>query len=281
MKCASLSNPLFCAFCRWIATAHRKERITMNKKNNQTPPPKVNRALYVVSVALLFVVAVIIAVMGSAGKKAAPKAQNDDRTPISTDKTDTTEKIPDTYRPQTEPYTPDTGKIPETDAKAPDDSKAPVSLPAPTLSLPANGIMTKSHSTDIQVYSQTMGDYRVHRGIDISTAIGESVYAAADGKVTEISNDPLYGITVAISHSGDMTTYYKNLDEDLAESIEIGYSIKCGEVIGVVGDSAMVEIAEEPHLHFEVSVAGRSVDPTEYLDESALVSLSQNVNYES
>ena len=101
----------------------------MNKKNNQTPPPKVNRALYVVSVALLFVVAVIIAVMGSAGKKADQKLNNNDQTPISTDKTDTTEKIPDTYRPQTEPYTPDTDKSPETDIKTPDDSKAPVSLP--------------------------------------------------------------------------------------------------------------------------------------------------------
>ena len=78
-----------------------------------------------------------------------------------------------------------------------------------------------------------------------------------------------------------MTTHYKNLDADLAESIKVGHVVKCGEVIGVVGDSAMVEIAEEPHLHFEVSVAGRSVDPLEYLDESALVSLSQNVNYES
>ncbi len=253
----------------------------MNKKNNQNPAPKVNRALYVVSVALLFVLAVIIAVMGSAGKKADPKPQNDDQPPVSTDEADTTEKTPDTYRPQTEPYTPDTDRTPTTDSKTPDDSKAPVSLPAPTLALPAKGVLTKSHSMDVQVYSQTMGDYRVHRGIDISTALGEAVTAAADGKVTEIKNDPLYGVTVVISHSGDMTTYYKNLDADLAENIKAGYSVKCGEVIGVVGDSAMVEIAEEPHLHFEVSVAGRAVDPIEYLDESALVSLTQEVNYES
>ena len=43
----------------------------------------------------------------------------------------------------------------------------------------------------------------------------------------------------------------------------------------------MVEIAEEPHLHFEVSIAGKSVDPVEYLDESALVSLTREINYES
>lgn len=281
MKRSSLSNPFFASSADEQPQRIGKERITMNKKNNQSTPPKVNRALYVVSVALLFVVAVIIAVMGSAGKKADPKTKNDDQPPVSTDKADITEKIPDTYRPQTEPYTPDTDKSPETEQNVPDSKKEPVSLPTPSLLLPTNGILTKSHSTDIQVYSQTMGDYRVHKGIDISTAIGESVYAAADGKVTEILNDPLYGITVVISHNGDMTTHYKNLDADLAESIKVGRVVKCGEVIGVVGDSAMVEIAEEPHLHFEVSVAGRSVDPLEYLDESALVSLSQNVNYES
>ncbi len=252
----------------------------MNKKNNQNTAPKVNKALYVVTVALLFVVAVIIAVMGSAGKRAEKKPENDTvLPPASTDAPET--KLPDTYRPQTEPYTPDTQKTPTDTEKSPEESKAPVSLPAPTLILPANGILTKSHSMDIQVYSQTMGDYRVHRGIDISTAIGESVLAAADGKVIEVKNDPLYGITVGIAHSGDTVTYYKNLDADLAENIEAGYEIDCGEIIGVVGDSAMVEVAEEPHLHFEVHVGGKAVDPVEYLDEAALVSLSETVNYES
>ena len=256
----------------------------MNKKNTPNTAPKINRALYVVTVALLFVVAVIIAVMGS-GKRADPKPQQDDQPPVSTDGTGT-EKTPDTYRPQTEPYTPSTDRTPDTQSKTPDNSKTPddkkpTSLPAPALMLPASGILTKSHSMDVQVYSQTMGDYRVHCGIDISTALGASVLAAADGTVTEIKNDPLYGVTVAISHEGEMVTYYKNLDEDLAQDVKLGSTVKCGQTIGVVGDTAMVEIAEEPHLHFEVSVAGKAVDPTEYLDESALVSLTQEINYES
>ena len=108
-----------------------------------------------------------------------------------------------------------------------------------------------------------------------------AVTAAADGTVSEITNDPLYGVTVAISHDGEMVTYYKNLDADLAQDVKLGSTVKCGQTIGVVGDTAMVEIAEEPHLHFEVSVAGKAVDPTEYLDESALVSLTKEINYES
>ena len=260
--------------------ASEKERITMNKKNTPKTAPKVNRALYVVTVALLFVVAVIIAVMGS-GKRADPVPKTNDQSQSSTESTDVTEKTPDTYHPQVDTSSPDTSEAPDTQSKTPDDEKEPVSLPAPTLTLPASGILTKSHSMDVQVYSQTMGDYRVHCGIDISTALGATVTAAADGKVTEIVNDPLYGVTVAISHDGEMVTYYKNLDADLAEDVTPGSEIKCGQTIGVVGDTAMVEIAEEPHLHFEVSVAGRSVDPVEYLDESALVSLTQEINYES
>ena len=254
----------------------------MNKSNNQSTPPKVNKALYVVTVALLFVVAVIIAVMGSAGKKAERKNSDTLSPSVTTDMPapDIT-NTPDTYRPETDPTFPGTQNPPEADKKPVDDGKAPASLPAPTLILPANGILTKSHSMDIQVYSQTMGDYRVHCGIDISTALGESVVAAADGVVSEIKNDPLYGVSVAITHDGDMTTYYKNLDPDLAESIKVGYEIDCGEIIGVVGDSAMVEVAEEPHLHFEVFVGGKSVDPAEHLDKAALVSLGAAEIHES
>ena len=252
----------------------------MNKKNSPRSASKINGALYVVTVALLFVIAVIIAVMGS-GKKATKAPQTDDPPSATTADRDTTEKAPDTYRPKVEQDTPDTKKPIDTKDQTPEESKAPASLPAPDLMLPTSGILTKSHSTDVQVYSQTMGDYRVHCGIDISTALGESVLAAADGKVVEIRNDPLYGITVAISHDGEMVTYYKNLDADLAESVEVGADVRCGQIIGVVGDSAMVEIAEEPHLHFEVSVSGKSVDPFEYLDESALVSLTTEENYES
>ena len=52
------------------------------------------------------------------------------------------------------------------------------------ISLPASGIIAKGHDATIQVWSETMGDYRVHLGIDIATAEGAPVYAAADGVVS-------------------------------------------------------------------------------------------------
>ena len=88
------------------------------------------------------------------------------------------------------------------------------------------------------------------------------------------------GQCVAIKHGGDAYTIYKNLGVELPEEIVVGRSVKAGDVIGTVGESAMVEIAEEPHLHLEMTVGGLSVDPTDYLDQDAMATLREDINYE-
>ena len=72
------------------------------------------------------------------------------------------------------------------------------------LSLPAQGVIAKGHDTTIQVWSETMGDYRVHLGIDIATEEDAPVYAAADGVISKIWDDALMGRCVAISHDGEV-----------------------------------------------------------------------------
>ncbi len=146
---------------------------------------------------------------------------------------------------------------------------------------PAVGIIGMSHDLDMPVYSKTMDDWRVHRGIDITASAGDKVMAAADGVVESISDDPLYGKTVVITHNGGAKTIYSNLAADLAEGIEAGKSVKCGDLIGSIGDTATLELAEEPHLHFEMTVNGVSVDPMDYISEdSASASLGADVGYE-
>ena len=126
-----------------------------------------------------------------------------------------------------------------------------------------------------------MQDYRTHSGIDISTGDKAPVYAAADGVIEKISYDPLMGYTVEISHSGNCSTIYSNLSEEMAEGVTEGAEICVGQAIATIGDSAMVEVAEEPHLHFEIRVGGAPVNPLDYLGESALVSLESDTKYES
>lgn len=243
---------------------------------------KINRVLYVVTVTMLLAISVVIAVTSVASRK---KKQNapEVNPPVSQTE-EVTVKTPESTAPLTtdrraETVSPETEKTPETSYEASDAD--PTSAEPPRFILPVLGVLSKNHDTENQVYSQTMNDYRVHTGIDITTNENAPVYAAADGVVSQIWDDPLMGKCIAISHSGDVYTVYKNLSDEAVAGIEEGASVSSGQLIAAVGNTAMVEIAEEPHLHFEMTAAGVSVDPLGYFDESALVSLTIDASYES
>jgi murein DD-endopeptidase MepM/ murein hydrolase activator NlpD len=149
------------------------------------------------------------------------------------------------------------------------------------LDLPVSGKLYKGHDATIQVYSNTMGDYRVHLGVDIATAPEAPVYAAADGKGEKVWEDSMMGTCVAVAHKDETVSIYKNLAKDLAEGIAAGAAVKQGQQLGTVGDTAVVEMADEPHLHFEVTVKGLSVNPLDYFSKDAAATLSKDDAYES
>ena len=143
------------------------------------------------------------------------------------------------------------------------------------LSLPAQGVIAKGHDATLQVWSETMGAYKVHLGIDITTAEGAPVFAAADGTVAKVWDDAMMGKCVSIDHGDGIFTFYKNLDPVLSEGIEKGTALKSGQQIGKVGETAMAELADEPHLHIEMTVNGIAVDPADYLSKEAKDSISK------
>jgi len=134
----------------------------------------------------------------------------------------------------------------------------------PDFTLPVNGAISFDYSDSIPVFSQTMGDYRTHLGVDISAELGAQVVAVADGKISNIWDDPFMGKCIAIEHSGNAVSIYKNLDPVVEEWLEVGCEVNKGDVIGLVGESAMNEIAEEPHLHYELKVDDTYVDPKDH-----------------
>ena len=149
------------------------------------------------------------------------------------------------------------------------------------LSLPVStGTVTKKHDPTIQVWSDTLGDYRVHLGIDIVTGEASPVYAAADGEIARIWDDALMGKCVAIAHDEKVYTIYKNLSTDLPDNIKVGVTVKRGQQIGNIGESAIAELADEPHLHIEMTVDGISVDPMEYFSKDAKDRLNKDNSYE-
>ncbi len=147
----------------------------------------------------------------------------------------------------------------------------------PTFISPAVGTVQENHSIEVPVFSETLNEWRYHTGIDIATAENAEVYAAADGTVSRIYEDPLLGNCVEIKHSGDAVTIYCNLSSERPEGLTEGAAVKSGDLIGKVGDSAISEIAAEPHLHFEIKISGAYVDPLEHISED---SKSASLNFE-
>lgn len=152
---------------------------------------------------------------------------------------------------------------------------------APELSAPMVGAISRGHDLSLPVYSPTLDEYRVHGGIDIASTLGAEVGAAADGTVSEIANDPLLGVSVTLTHEGGLATVYRNLAPELAEGIAVGVSVVRGQTLGTVGETALIECADEPHLHLEVLLDGVSVDPLDYIAEESIdTSLSGDISYE-
>ncbi|MBQ3081933.1 MAG: M23 family metallopeptidase [Clostridia bacterium] len=130
----------------------------------------------------------------------------------------------------------------------------------PTYTRPVFGEILKGYYADALVFSETMQDYRTHAGVDITAALGEKVCAYTDGVISKIENDPFMGTTVEISHDGGVTSVYKNLSKELPKGIAVGVNVKTGDLIGTVGETAIIESADEPHLHFELWVNGESIN---------------------
>lgn len=128
---------------------------------------------------------------------------------------------------------------------------------------PVKGELERAYSMEALAYDVTMADWRTHDGIDIAADAGEVVVAAADGTVESVEKDALYGTTVVISHGNGIKTVYSNLAE--TPTVEVGDTVKAGDVIGSVGDTAICEIGEPSHIHFAMSKDGKSINPMEYM----------------
>ena len=126
---------------------------------------------------------------------------------------------------------------------------------------PVSGTQTQAYSMEALSWNETTHDWRTHDGMDLAALAGEPVSA---GTVSAVYDDEYFGTTVTIAHEDGYTTRYQNLAA--MPTVTVGQRVSAGQTIGAVGASAMLEIAQEPHLHFAVTKNGVSVDPMEFLD---------------
>ena len=133
---------------------------------------------------------------------------------------------------------------------------------------PAVGTVLKPHSLTTPVFSNTLDEWRIHTGIDISTDEGAEVFASEGGTVSAVYNDAMLGKTVEITHSDTQKTRYSNLAADTV-TLAVGDTVDKGQAIGCVGESSISELCDEPHLHFEFLVNGAQVNPLDYITEES------------
>ncbi len=231
----------------------------MEKKLKFSENPNFAKTVYGIIIAVLCITAIVIGIV-------AANTAGDDT--LATDNPITDNEQPGGQTPDEKP------PVSENPSDENPEEKPPVKKPEKKSFLaPVSGSVMKGHSLTVPVFSPTLEEWRVHSGIDIGCEDGAEVFAAFDGTVSKVYTDPLLGCTVVIDHGSDVKTFYSNLasDENL---IKVGKAVTEGEKIGTVGDTSLSELADEPHLHFEVSVKDAKVDPLDYIsDESKSASL--------
>lgn len=130
-------------------------------------------------------------------------------------------------------------------------------------SKPVEGEIIKEFAKDTLIYSNTLNEWTTHLGIDIKADKTTVVKAAEAGTVKYIKNDPRYGLTIVIEHIDGYSTIYANLLT--TEFVVEGEKVEKGQTIGTVGNTAVFEIADESHLHFEILKDNVQLDPSSYL----------------
>ena len=210
----------------------------MEKKIDFSDKSVTAKIVYAAVIAILCISAIVVGIVGAASK--SKETPSDGQPPVIDD-----------------------GSKVEPPAEEKPKPEAKLSFVAPTV-----GEVVKEHSLELPVFSLTLGEWRVHTGIDISCEEGAGVFASEAGIVTGIYSDPMLGYTVEITHKGDIKTRYSNLSSDVGD-LKVGDEVALGEKIGVVGDSSLSELAEEPHLHFEVLLKDVKVNPLDYITKES------------
>lgn len=100
---------------------------------------------------------------------------------------------------------------------------------------------------------------KFHYGMDFTAPVGTEVYATGDGTVTEVKTSHRgYGNQIMIDHGYGHVTLYAHL---YSFNVRQGQKVKRGDIIGFVGSTGT---STAPHLHYEVIVNGKKVNPINY-----------------
>jgi len=125
----------------------------------------------------------------------------------------------------------------------------------PTLA-PAVGVLTAGFGGRSDPFT---GRQEFHTGIDVSSPTGGRIVAPANGTVVRVGWENGYGRIVEVAHGFGIRTLYAHLE---ATRVAEGQRVKRGDLLGLVGSTGR---STGPHLHYEVQVGGKPVNPLDYV----------------
>ena len=131
-----------------------------------------------------------------------------------------------------------------------------------SMNIPLAGKVMKEYTLENLLYFDAIGEWRVHKGVDIKsedTLMIESAYA---GKVEKVNESELTGVEIVIDHGNNIKTLYNNLS---SAKVKVGDAVVKGQTIGNIGKCSSIESADGPHLHFEISIDEKNVNPLDYI----------------
>ncbi len=147
----------------------------------------------------------------------------------------------------------------QTETSSAESATVSGTLPRPNyFELPLGLDILQDYSRTEPVFNATMGDWRTHNGVDFAGVIGDPVKASAAGFVTDVYDDPMYGVVMEIDHGGGITAKYCGLGK--GSTIPVGTEVKTNDTIGYLG-TVPCESDAGAHLHMEMTENGEIVDP--------------------
>jgi murein DD-endopeptidase MepM/ murein hydrolase activator NlpD len=143
-----------------------------------------------------------------------------------------------------------------------DDGVKPEGTDLKSMKAPLAGEIIREFTLDELVYYEAIGEWRVHKGIDIKPKDTLLIESALAGKVEAVNNSEITATEIIIDHGNNVKTLYSNL---VSANVKAGDTVEKGQVIGNVGKTVSIEASDGAHLHFEVIVDGHHINPLDYI----------------
>src|SRR5436309_14109961 len=135
------------------------------------------------------------------------------------------------------------------------EKKATIRRTTPTI-WPVKGPLTSYYGNRADPFS---GEGEIHLGVDIGALFGTQVRAPADGKIIYAQRKAAYGNLIIVDHGNGFTTRLGHVSQF---AVKAGHRVRKNDVMGHVGTSGR---STAPHLHYEVRINDRPVNPRNYL----------------